>query len=110
MILTLSKPIPLRLVSPIVNNVIARSKYKLKGIREDKYYGGLCLPFNNDWLNIFENSHIKHIKTHRLLTYKRDKDNTQLLGFNYFENIKCWTSLEVDYLKSFFDDELNYIK
>jgi hypothetical protein len=108
MILRLSKPIPLRLVEPIVNNVLVRSKYKLKGIREDKCYGGLYLPFNNDWLNISENSYIKHIKTQRLLIYKKDKYNTQLLGFNYFENIKCWTSLEIDYLKSFFDDEQLY--
>jgi len=110
MIIELSRPIPLRLVSPVINNVIAKTKYKLIGIKEDKLYGGLYLPFNNDWLYIFEDSHIKYIRTNRLLIYNKDKYNKYLLGFNYFENIKCWSSYEINYLKLILDEEINFIE
>jgi hypothetical protein len=104
MIIKLSKGFPLRLKSPIFNNVISRSKYKLYGIQEDKYIGGFVLPNNREWYDFYKKTHLKYITIGRLLVYVHENDH--IIGFDYFGNIKSWTLYETTVLKNIIESEI----
>jgi hypothetical protein len=101
MVITLIRPLPLRLKSPIINNVISRSKYELHGIRENHIIGGLSLPPNDN----HEKNHLKYITNDRTIEYKID--NNFIVGFKYFCGIKCWSMYEINYVKNIIEEEIN---
>jgi hypothetical protein len=107
MIIKLNHPLPLRLKSPIINNVIARTKYVLVGIKEDYVVGGISLPTNEKWKSFYKKTHLKYVSNNRLLTYQINDDH--LIGLKYFGNIKCWSFEEIEYVEHIINEETNFI-
>lgn len=107
MIFTLKKSLPLRLRSPIISNVLSRSKFELIGIKEDHVVGGLSLPTNDLWKDFYKKTHLKYVTKNRIIQYKIDNDH--IIGFRYFCDVKCWSLYEINYVKEIIDEEINYL-